>query len=155
MNLSYQTQRHLFLISVVYVLSVSVAMADLTTSSRVNLEQHLYFKSLNGDPVQVHPGQYMVELKDIWLQLTPVEGERFDAILVETQRNSHEQDISRAEAILVPSTEEVIDIQQLVLYLPMVRLMNPRPLKPVFGLGELEGNYETNFSEKHPWLADG
>ncbi|MGB0911493.1 MAG: hypothetical protein ACPGYT_14115, partial [Nitrospirales bacterium] len=118
MNISCRIRCIVFSMCVLSCLSVPVALADQTESSTVNLDQSLYFKSPSGDPVHVHAGQYVVELKEDWLQLRPVSGERVDAVLVETQVHTHEQDISNTKVVLSSKVNPSPDIQQLILYLP-------------------------------------
>ena len=96
--------------------SVSTATANAPHPSSVELDESLYFITASGDPLQMAPGHYNVEDKEDWLQLTPLDGERFDAVLIEAKQVVHEEDFSEPHAFLASSSEDHPDIQHLVLY---------------------------------------
>ena len=97
---------------------VGIASADEHDPSQVELEKSLYFITPGGDPVRVHSGKYKIETKETWLQLTPTEGERFDAFLLEASEATHEEDFLTPSAFLTTSFEKHPDIHHLVLYMP-------------------------------------
>ncbi|MDH3769574.1 MAG: hypothetical protein OET79_01115, partial [Nitrospirota bacterium] len=98
-----------------------IGFADPTSPAppdSVEINEALYFVSPGGDPIQVQPGQYKVEIKETWLQLTPTEGERFDGILIDANELAHEEDFSEPSAFLASSSDKYQDIQHVALYLP-------------------------------------
>ena len=99
------------------IANVVTAAANAPNPSTVELDKELYFITASGDPLQMTPGHYNVEAKEEWLQLTPLDGERFDAVLIESKQVEHEEDFSEPSAFLASSSEDHPDIQHLVLYL--------------------------------------
>ena len=100
------------------LLSGGIAMADIKIPSGIGIEQNMYFMSPTGDPVKVNAGMYEVDKADHWLKLTPIGGERYDAILIEAKEATHEEDLSMERAFLMPPSMQHPELQHLLLYLP-------------------------------------
>ncbi len=99
-------------------MGVGMASANEHRLTQVELDNSLYFMTPGGDPVQVRPGKYNVEPKESWLQLTPTDGKRVDAILLEANEEQHDQDFHNPSAFLKTAFEKHPDLQHLVLYMP-------------------------------------
>lgn len=89
----------MLLIPVLMVLLVGVASPGLATNSpTIELDTAVHFLTPGGDDVVVEQGRYEVGQSSEWLHLSPVGGEKTDAILVEAQLINHH------ETIEVPTT---------------------------------------------------
>ena len=83
--------------------------------SIVDLPTSMYFMTPSGEPTQVAAGSYVVETADTWLQLTPVEGERFDKILLQAQQAQLDTSLGSTQVELRTSPEQHPDLHPLVL----------------------------------------
>ena len=84
-------------------------------SSIVELPRSMYFMTPSGEPTQVAAGSYVVETADTWLQLTPVDGERFDKILLQAQHVQLDRPMGSTQVELRTSPEQHPDLHPLVL----------------------------------------
>ena len=90
-------------------------LSSLNTPSLVELHTSLYFMTPSGEPTQVDPGTYVVEAAETWLQLTPVDGERFDKILIQAQHATLDTPVATTQAELRTAPENHPDLHPLVL----------------------------------------
>ena len=90
--------RTLFILFMV-ILFLGTTNLSLANSTRtIELEKPVHFLTPGGEDVVVEQGRYEVGRASEWLHLTPVGGEKTDAILVEAQPIDHD------EMIEVPTT---------------------------------------------------
>jgi len=86
-------------------------------STTITLEKSVYFTGADGSVAVAEPGEYSVEATQEWLRLTPGT-ERHAALLVETSRGGHGEEVPEPVAISVPGGEELPDTHVVSLLLP-------------------------------------
>ena len=84
-------------------------------SQTIHLSSSLYFMTPGGEPTQVSSGDYLVETREDWIQLTPINGEHFDSILLEAQKVQLAEPVKSEEAQLRAGPTEHPDLHPLVL----------------------------------------
>jgi hypothetical protein len=100
----------------IVILCLGVTNLSLaTTTPTIELEQSVHFLTPGGEDVVVEQGRYEVGQASEWLHLTPVGGEKTDAILVEAQPIDHEEMI---EVPTILSHSEHEDAYVILLLLP-------------------------------------
>ena len=105
-----------FLLPFRMVLFIGVASPALATNSpTIELEKTVHFLTPGGEDVVVEQGRYDVAQASEWLRLTPVGGEKTDAILVEAQPIDHHETI---EVPTILSRSEQEDEYVIILLLP-------------------------------------
>lgn len=105
-----------FLLPFLIVLFIGVASPALATNSpTIELEKTVHFLTPGGEDVVVEQGRYEVAQASEWLHLTPVGGEKTDAILVEATPIAHEETI---EVPTILSRSEQEDEYVIILLLP-------------------------------------
>jgi hypothetical protein len=81
----------------IFVIVAVPTFAETTSTTTVELPTAIHFLNPAGDDVEVGPGVYQVEAAESWLKLLPVGESRSTALLLETIRGSHEEDITEPE----------------------------------------------------------
>lgn len=98
------------------ILSAQASVPDETTI--ITLNQAVHFIGPDGSAVVANPGEYTVEPAQEWLRLIPGT-ERRDALLIETQRETHDVKVKIPIVISTPGTEpEETDLH-------VVQFLNP------------------------------
>jgi len=104
-------------------LFISLALLNFLTANGssfaatiITLEQPLHFLTVDGNDVLLQPGDYQVRAAEEWLQLIQEGGQKWDAILLEAERSTHEERGELPQAMILPGEEE--DWQHIVLLLP-------------------------------------
>ena len=96
---------------------IPALMAEETPiDNTVTLEKGLHFLAPDGSDVLLNPGDYEVDAAQEWLQLIPSGGDKTDAILIEAESSTHEEDIKTTQALI--DLGETEDLHHLVLLLP-------------------------------------
>ena len=103
----------LALASVAFFLSAPQASLAKTT---VTLDQPVHFTTAEGSDVVLDAGDYEVEATDVWLRVTPSEGQAVDAVLLEAQAGSHEESLT--DPLALSADGETADAHHLVVLLP-------------------------------------
>lgn len=84
----------------------------------ITLDQPVHFLGTDGSDVVANPGEYSVEAAQEWLRLIPGT-ERRDALLIETQKGTHEVKVEVPIVISTPGSEpDELDVH-------VVQLLNP------------------------------
>ena len=84
-------------------------------SQTITLPSNLFFMTPGGEPTQVSSGDYLVETREDWIQLTPINGEHFDSILLEAQKVQLTEPVESTDAQLRTAPDEHPDLHPLVL----------------------------------------
>ena len=111
-------------------------LGDIWAASTVNtpilmLDEKLYFMTQADRPSFVKPGQYRIETTVLespdvgasekavaWFRLTPTGDNRMDPVLIEANVASHKEELTRAEAYLMPTPGHNKHLKALILWYP-------------------------------------
>ena len=85
------------------------------SSQTINLPSSLFFMTPGGEPTQVSSGDYLVETREHWIQLTPIHGEHFDSVLLEAQKIQLAEPVESMDVQLRTAPAEHPDLHPLVL----------------------------------------
>ncbi|MEX2494292.1 MAG: hypothetical protein WD425_21340 [Nitrospirales bacterium] len=96
--------------------SVGMAHADLTTPLTVDFSAPIHFLTPGGEDVVLPAGMYQVEVAESWLQLIPDGERRIEAILVEATSGAHEELLTE-NAVRLEADSENPDIFHLAMLL--------------------------------------
>ncbi|MGV7229822.1 MAG: hypothetical protein ACQ9IQ_14315 [Nitrospirales bacterium] len=78
----------------IMVVGVTQVVAGTTSTTTVEFSSAIHFLNPAGEDVEVGPGVYQVEAVESWLKLLPVGESRSAAVLLEANREPHEEEIS-------------------------------------------------------------
>ena len=101
----------------IMVVGPTLALAETTSTTTVQLSTAIHFLNPAGDDVEVGPGTYQVEPAESWLKIVPEGEEATAAVLIEASRGTHEEEITKQAVRLEPSATN-LDVVHLALLLP-------------------------------------
>ena len=81
------------------VLAFGAVPTENSSPPTADVTQPLHFISSTDDDVIVNPGQYQVEAADAWLKLIPTEGDRNEALLIQTTSGNHQEVVDSPRVI--------------------------------------------------------
>ncbi len=97
--------------------TLSVQATETDNPTIITLEKPVHFLGTDGSDALAEPGEYSVEAAEEWLKLIPGHA-RQNALLVESSKGTHDEDIPEPVALSVPGEEDVPDTHVVTLLLP-------------------------------------
>ncbi len=101
---SLQQALCVLILSLIITSPLLARASDPDEATQMTLDQSVYFTGTDGSVVIANPGIYSVEVAQEWLKLIPGQ-QRRDALLVETERGTHEVNIGIPIVLSTPGGE--------------------------------------------------